>query len=99
MELEHGWHRAKTAEQARKRRRYLDEVFSIVPVEGFTAEMGVLAAKVDVGLKTTGVVVATLRLEITSCRKKWWASRRMGRRRGRGSGPLYSWTLDSEEWC
>jgi predicted nucleic acid-binding protein len=58
LELEHGWHRAKTAEQARKRRRYLDEVFSIVPVEGFTAERGVLAAKVDVGLKTTGVVVA-----------------------------------------
>ena len=38
MELEHGWHRANTPEAATKRRRYLDEVFAIIPVEPFTRE-------------------------------------------------------------
>ncbi|MBZ2178813.1 MAG: hypothetical protein K7J47_14005 [Acidobacteria bacterium] len=33
MELEHGWHRANTPEAAAKRRRYLDEVLAILPVE------------------------------------------------------------------
>ena len=36
MELEHGWHRANTREAADKRRRYLDEVLAILPVEPFT---------------------------------------------------------------
>jgi predicted nucleic acid-binding protein len=39
-------------------------VFSIVPAEAFTAEMGVVAAKLDAGLKKTGVVVATADLLI-----------------------------------
>lgn len=47
MELEHGWHRARTPESAFKRRCYLDEVFTIIPVESFTREMGLLAAKID----------------------------------------------------
>ena len=47
MELEHGWHRANTPEAAAKRHRYLDEVLAILPVEPFTREMGVLAAKID----------------------------------------------------
>ena len=37
MELEHGWHRARTPEIASRRRGYLDEVFAIFPVEPFTA--------------------------------------------------------------
>ncbi len=47
MELEHGLHRAQTAEQARTRREYLDSVFAAIPVEPFTREMVQLAAKID----------------------------------------------------
>lgn len=64
MELEHGWHRANTPEAAAKRRRYLDEVLTILPVEPFTKEMGVLAAKIDAEMKKTGVVIATADLLI-----------------------------------
>ena len=39
MELEHGWHRANNADHAQRRRRYLDEILSIIPVESFTPEM------------------------------------------------------------
>ena len=64
MELEHGWHRANTPEVAAKRRRYLDEVLSILPVEAFTREMGVLAAKIDAEMKKAGRVIATADLLI-----------------------------------
>ena len=64
MELEHGCHRANTPEAAQKRRRYLDEVLAILPVESFTREMGVLAAKIDAGMKKTGLVIATADLLI-----------------------------------
>lgn len=59
MELEHGWHRAKTPEIAASRRRYLDEVFAILPVEPFTREMGSLAAKLDAEMRQAGLVIAT----------------------------------------
>jgi predicted nucleic acid-binding protein len=36
MELEHGWHRANTPAAAAIRRRYLDEVLAVIPVEPFT---------------------------------------------------------------
>ncbi len=64
MELEHGWHRANTPEAAAKRRRYLDEVLAILPVEAFTREMGVLAAKIDADMKKVGLVIATADLLI-----------------------------------
>ncbi|MBZ5624042.1 MAG: PIN domain-containing protein [Acidobacteriia bacterium] len=64
VELEHGWHRANTPEAALKRRRYLDEVLAIIPVEPFTREMGVLAAKVDADMKKSGLVIATADLLI-----------------------------------
>lgn len=64
MELEHGWHRALTPEIAGQRRRYLDEVFAVLPIEPFTREMEVLAAKVDADGKRTGVVIATADLLI-----------------------------------
>jgi tRNA(fMet)-specific endonuclease VapC len=64
MELEHGWHRAHTHEAAAKRRRYLDEVLAILPVEPFTREMGVLAAKIDANMKKAGLVIATADLLI-----------------------------------
>jgi len=64
MELEHGWYRAKTPEVARIRRRYLDEVLTVIPVEPFTREMGVLAAKTDATIRQTGLSVATADLLI-----------------------------------
>lgn len=54
IELEHGLHRAQTAEQARKRREYLDTVFAAVPVEPFTRAMAQLAAKIDAEARRTG---------------------------------------------
>jgi predicted nucleic acid-binding protein len=58
MELEHGWHRAQNAGTALQRRRYLDEIFAVIPVESFTREMGSLAAKIDAAAKKTGRVIA-----------------------------------------
>ncbi|MSV34936.1 MAG: type II toxin-antitoxin system VapC family toxin [Bryobacterales bacterium] len=59
MELEHGWHRANTPEVAQERRRNLDEVLAVIPVEPFTRELGVLAAKVEAEIKKAGLVIAT----------------------------------------
>ncbi|MFN0102254.1 MAG: PIN domain-containing protein [Bryobacteraceae bacterium] len=64
MELEHGWHRANSPEAALKRRVYLDEVFAVISVEPFTREMGVLAAKIDAGIRKGGLVLATADLLI-----------------------------------
>jgi tRNA(fMet)-specific endonuclease VapC len=64
MELEHGWHRANTPEAAGKRRRYLDEVLAVLPVEPFTREMGAVAAEIDAGMKKSGLVIATADLLI-----------------------------------
>jgi tRNA(fMet)-specific endonuclease VapC len=57
IELEHGLHRAQTAEQARKRREYLDTVFAAVPVEPFTGAMAQLAAKIDAEARRTGQTI------------------------------------------
>jgi tRNA(fMet)-specific endonuclease VapC len=54
IELEHGLHRAQTAEQTRKRREYLDTVFAAIPVEPFTREMAQLAAKIDAEARKFG---------------------------------------------
>jgi len=54
IELEHGLHRAKTAEQARTRRNYLDTVFAAIPVEPFTRDMAQIAAKVDAEARQLG---------------------------------------------
>ena len=54
IELEHGLHRAQIAEQARKRREYLDTIFAAVPVEPFTREMAQLAAKIDAEARQLG---------------------------------------------
>lgn len=64
MELEHGWHRANTPKAAAKRRSYLNEILAILPVEPFTAEMGMLAARIDAGMKKVGLVIATADLLI-----------------------------------
>ena len=57
IELEHGLHRAQTAEQARKRQEYLDTVFCAVPVEPFTREMAQLAAKIDAEARRPGQTI------------------------------------------
>lgn len=57
VELEHGLHRANTAELIQKRRDYLDTIFSAIPVEPFTKEMAQLAAKIDAETKTAGGVI------------------------------------------
>jgi tRNA(fMet)-specific endonuclease VapC len=64
MELEHGWHRANTAEVAIKRRQYLDEVLATIPIESFTREMGVLAGRIDAEMQRAGLVIATADLLI-----------------------------------
>jgi tRNA(fMet)-specific endonuclease VapC len=57
IELEHGLHRAQTADQARHRRNFLDTVFAAIPVEPFTRDMASLAAKVDAEARKTGLVI------------------------------------------
>ncbi len=57
IELEHGLHRARTAELARNRRHYLDSVFAAIPVEPFTRDMTRIAAKVDAEAQKTGCVI------------------------------------------
>jgi len=57
IELEHGLHRANTAELARKRREYLNTVFAAIPVEPFSKELAQAAAKIDADAKQTGRVI------------------------------------------
>ena len=57
IELEHGAHRAQTAERARKRREYLDTVFAAIPVEPFTRAMAQIAAKIDAEARQTGQTI------------------------------------------
>lgn len=57
LELEHGLHRARTAEQARRRREYLDAVFAVIPVEPFTMMMAQLAARTDAEARRTGQTI------------------------------------------
>jgi tRNA(fMet)-specific endonuclease VapC len=54
IELEHGLHRARTPEQSRTRRDYLDTVFAAIPVQPFTREMAQIAAKVDADSRAAG---------------------------------------------
>jgi len=57
IELEHGIYRARTAEQAQKRREYLDTVFASIPVEPFTRGMAQVAAKIDAEARQTGCTI------------------------------------------
>jgi predicted nucleic acid-binding protein len=57
VELEHGLHRAQAAEQAQRRRDYLDTVFAAIPVDSFSREMAQVAAKVDAAARKTGKVI------------------------------------------
>jgi tRNA(fMet)-specific endonuclease VapC len=57
IELEHGLHRASTAERARKRRDYLDTVFAAIPAEPFIRETAQIAAKIDAEAKQNGRII------------------------------------------
>jgi len=57
VELEHGLHRAKTAEQVQRRRDYLETIYAAIPLQPFTKEMGQLAAKIDAEARKTGTVI------------------------------------------
>lgn len=57
VDLEHGLHRAQTAEQTQKRRDCLDTVFAAIPVESFSREMAQIAAKVDADARRVGKVI------------------------------------------
>jgi tRNA(fMet)-specific endonuclease VapC len=57
IELEHGLHRARTAEQAAKRRAYLDTVYAAIPVEPFSREMAQIAAKIDADARQVGCTI------------------------------------------
>ena len=54
IELEHGLYRARSVEQTRKRREYLDSVFAAIPIEPFTRAMAQLAAKIDAEARLLG---------------------------------------------
>ena len=54
IELQHGVHRARTAEQLRNRQEYLDTVFAAIPVEPFTAAIAYVAARVDAEARQLG---------------------------------------------
>ena len=54
LELEHGLHRAKSAEVRDRRRAYLDTVFAAIPVQPFTKEIAQLAGKIDAEARADG---------------------------------------------
>jgi tRNA(fMet)-specific endonuclease VapC len=57
MEIEHGLHRAQTAEQAHRRRDYRDTILAAIPVEPFTQEMAQIGARIDAEARKTGAVI------------------------------------------
>jgi tRNA(fMet)-specific endonuclease VapC len=78
IELEHGLHRARTAEQAHNRRLYLDSVFAAIPVEPFTRDMAQIAARVDAEARKTGCVIplADLLIGATALQFGYWVGTR-----------------------
>lgn len=57
VELEHGIYRARSPQQAAKRRAYLDTVFTAIPAEPFTRETGQIVARIDAEARRTGIVI------------------------------------------
>jgi tRNA(fMet)-specific endonuclease VapC len=64
IELEHGFWRATTPELMQKRRDYLDEVFSAIPVQPFTKDIAQLAAKIDAEGRRQGLTIPFADLQI-----------------------------------
>ncbi len=57
VELEHGVFRARTPQQAAKRRAYLDTLFAAVPALAFTPEMCRTLAQIDSEARSAGNVI------------------------------------------
>jgi predicted nucleic acid-binding protein len=64
IELEHGYWRANTPELAARRRAWLDEILTALPVEPFTKEMGQLAARIDAEARKSGHTIPFADLQI-----------------------------------
>jgi predicted nucleic acid-binding protein len=64
IELEHGFWRAQTPEQSRRRRIYLDEVLAAITAQPFTKEIAQLAAKTDAEGRRAGRVIPFADLQI-----------------------------------
>jgi predicted nucleic acid-binding protein len=58
VELEHGIWRARDAAQAERRRRFLEDVFSVVPACPLTFEIARRAGRIDGELRRKGVVIS-----------------------------------------
>jgi predicted nucleic acid-binding protein len=57
IELEHGFHRANTAELTRRRRTFIDAVLAAIQVVPFSQEMAQIAAGIDANAKRAGLVI------------------------------------------
>lgn len=57
VELEHGIYRARSPQQATKRRHYLETVFAAIPAGPFTREIGHVVARVDAEARVGGLVI------------------------------------------
>jgi predicted nucleic acid-binding protein len=57
IELEHGIWRAKESAQAEHRRRFLDDVFAVVPAYPLTFEIARRAGRIDGESKSKGLVI------------------------------------------
>ena len=64
--LEHGLHRAQTADRALARRAYLDTIYAAIPTEPFTREMAQIAAKIDAEARRIGSTIPFADLMIGS---------------------------------
>lgn len=57
FELEHGYYRANSPSVAARRRRYIDDALSALPVETLTEEIARYAASIDASCKNSGLVI------------------------------------------
>jgi predicted nucleic acid-binding protein len=64
IELEHGFWRARTPEQSKRRRVYLDEILAAITTQPFTREMAQLAARIDAEGCRVGKVIPFAGLQI-----------------------------------
>jgi predicted nucleic acid-binding protein len=64
IELEHGFWRANTPEASTRRRIYLDEILTAIPVQPFTKEIAQLTAKIDAEARWAGMVIPLADLQI-----------------------------------
>lgn len=64
IELEHGYWRAVSPEQRKRRREYLDAVYRALIIEPLTYRIALLAGKIDGLTKAAGQTIATPDLQI-----------------------------------